>query len=246
MPLTRRKRVKRRGRGPSCFISYAWDNKAHENWVAKLAEALAANGVRVHVDFWETYPGMDIAQYMESQLRSNRLVLLICTRRYAQRANKRQGGVGYETGIVTGQIFRNSRKAKKFIPVLRDGTPGKSLPSFLKHRLFIDFRGRAFKQPLVQLLRFIFNQRARTPPTVGPPPNFAAIILPKKRPKRPPRIAKSARSRVLREKQRELTRLMEAKWPAGSVREERRVERLSNAATHVAALRPSKKRGGGA
>lgn len=59
----------------SCFISYAWEGKRHANWVNHLAKALAANGVFVHVDLCETYPGMEIAKYMESSVRRSSHVL---------------------------------------------------------------------------------------------------------------------------------------------------------------------------
>jgi hypothetical protein len=240
----RASKTRRSSRKPTCFISYAWDGKRHENWVAKLAEALAANGVRVHVDFWETYVGMDIAAYMETQIRKSRFVLLICTPKYSRSANNRRGGVGFETGIVTGAIFRAVRNKRKFIPILRDGSPAKALPTYLMGKLYVDFRMRAFRKPLTDLLRFIFNKPARAQPAVGPPANFEAIVIPRKLARRKPRIAKSQRPRVLRQRQRELTRLIEVSWPVGSARETRRVEKLSHAARDVAALRPGKKRNG--
>src|SRR5262245_41526324 len=94
---------------PSCFISYAWEGKRHEAWVARLAETLAANGVAVHVDFWETHLGMDITQYMESRVRTSTHVLIVCTPKYAKRADGRKGGVGYETSILTGELFSKTR-----------------------------------------------------------------------------------------------------------------------------------------
>ena len=144
---------------PSVFISYSWEGKRHQNWVNKLAQALALNGVVVHVDFWETEPGMDISQYMESNVRDSNHVLIICTPKYASRANDRTGGVGTETSLVTGETFTGTGDKRKFVPILRQGEPAKALPTYLKGKIYIDFRGPAFKAALIALLRHIFDER---------------------------------------------------------------------------------------
>ena len=222
----------------SCFISYAWEGKRHANWVNHLAEALAANGVFVHVDLWETYPGMEIAKYMESSVRRSSHVLTICTTRYADRADGRKGGVGFETSIVTGQIFSGTKNKKKFVPILRQGEPAKALPTYLTGKLYIDFRGRAFRQPLQDLLRHLFDERALKRPHLGKRPNFPTVVLPKKPPARAKRAQKPKQEKaVVRKKQLELKRLMSATWATGSDREIRRVQAISRAATDLPDLR---------
>jgi hypothetical protein len=231
---------------PTCFISYAWEGKRHQNWVSRLAEALALNGVFVHVDFWETHPGMDIAQYMEAKVRRSTHVLIVCTLKYANRANGRKGGVGFETSIVTGEIFNGTRNKKKFVPILRQGDPKKALPSYLSGKLYVDFRGRAFRDPLENLLRHVFDERERKRPNIGKPPEFPNLVLPRKPPAKAKRAHKPRQKKaVFRNKQRELSRLMSATWPKSSDYQIRRGEAISRAATGLLDLReepPRRKR----
>jgi len=83
---------------------------------------------------------MDVTNYMETCIRESDFVLLVCTPIFAQKANVGLGGVGYEKGIVTGEIFADAASPKKFVPLLRKGNPRDSLPSYLKSRVYIDFK----------------------------------------------------------------------------------------------------------
>ena len=125
---------------PKCFISYSWDNDEHKDWVRCLATELQRNGVETRLDQWDTHPGMDVTNYMETCIRESDFVLLVCTPIFAQKANVGLGGVGYEKGIVTGEIFADAASPKKFVPLLRKGNPRDSLPSYLKSRVYIDFK----------------------------------------------------------------------------------------------------------
>jgi len=57
---------------------------------------------------------------METAIRDNDYVLVICTPHYADRSNRRVGGAGYEGDIMTAEVF-TERNHRKFIPVLRSG-----------------------------------------------------------------------------------------------------------------------------
>lgn len=123
---------------PTCFISYSWDNDDHRDWVHKLSEDLRAANIDVSLDR-DVRPGASVTQFMESALRQSDVVLIICTPRYAEKANERIGGVGYETGIVTGELYQLAPE-RKFIPLIRNGNPAASLPTYLADRLGVDFR----------------------------------------------------------------------------------------------------------
>jgi hypothetical protein len=138
---------------PMVFISYSWDSEDHKRWVRELATRLQQNGVEVLLDQWDTHPGIDLALYMEQCVRDANFVLLVCTPKFALRANGVQGGVGYEKTIVTGEIFY-SASSKKFVPILRSGEPSVSIPSYLKTKQFVDFRSDdVFEIGLDTLLR---------------------------------------------------------------------------------------------
>jgi hypothetical protein len=160
---------------PSCFLSYSWDTDEHKAWVIHLAKALVANGVLVHLDLWEALLGLDIHQWMESRVRESEYVLVICTPRYAEKANNRVGGVGVETSVITPELFNSSPSGGRFIPVLRQGETQEALPSYLRSRLFIDFRDDGvFDSKLEDLLRHIYSVPAYPRPPLGKPPKFVS------------------------------------------------------------------------
>lgn len=163
---------------PKCFISYSWDSKEHQDWVRRLAETLHMNGVETQLDQWDLKPGQDMTAFMEYSIRSSNFVLLICTENYATKSNDGSGGVGYEKSIVTGEIFTTTFEQIKYIPVLKGNDAKTSLPSFLKAKLYIDFREESnFGENIEELLRTIYNAPKFEKPTLGEKPNFTKPLL---------------------------------------------------------------------
>ncbi len=164
---------------PKCFISYSWDSASHKDWTRLLAERLHENAVEVFLDQWDLHPGADLPQYMESSVREADFVLLVCTQNFAVKANAGSGGVGYEKTIVTGEIFHSLSSPRKFIPILRSGTPRESLPSYLKSKLYIDFRSDStFSSSLEELLRHLYNSPLHIRPPRGKKPSFGSGSIP--------------------------------------------------------------------
>jgi hypothetical protein len=161
---------------PSCFISYSWDDIEHKGWVLKLATALRSAGVEVLLDQWDVHLGMDLTAFMERAINDSQYVLLVCTPVFAQKANLRRGGVGYEQAVVTGEIFeRGLASEKKFVPVLRRGDSNTSLPTFLKSRVLVDFRSDAnFDDSVERLLRHLHATPITPKPPLGPAPQFGS------------------------------------------------------------------------
>ena len=95
---------------PSVFISYSWDNEDHKNWVLNLAKRLRENGIEVILDRYELQGGKNITHFMERALQSADKVLVIFTPNYKLKADKREGGVGYEYSILNNDIYKNIKK----------------------------------------------------------------------------------------------------------------------------------------
>src|SRR5688572_20345593 len=91
---------------PLVFISYSHDSPEHKRWVAMLAEQLMNNGVDVRLDQWDVGFGDDLPRFMEKSVREADRVLMICTDIYVRKSDDRQGGVGYEAMIVTGELVQ--------------------------------------------------------------------------------------------------------------------------------------------
>ncbi|HEY9207358.1 MAG TPA: toll/interleukin-1 receptor domain-containing protein [Candidatus Methanoperedens sp.] len=164
-------------KNPTCFISYSWDNDEHKDWVRGLATELMHNGIETKLDQWDCHLGMDLTNYMETCVRESDFVLLICTPNYCRKANNGHGGVGYEKNIVTGEIFEGIASPKKFVPVLRKGSPIDSLPSYLKSRMFIDFRNdNTFDLNIKQLIRHLHNSPKYIRPDLGEKPNLSEEV----------------------------------------------------------------------
>jgi len=158
---------------PRCFISYSWDSEQHREWVRKLTVRMRESGVDAILDQFHCKPGTDLAKFMEASVRESKFVLLVCTPNFAQKADAGVGGVGYEKVIVTGEIFAGEAEETKFVPLLREGDAKESLPSYLKSRLFTDFRDDSlFETKLEELLRHFHDEPLYTPPPIGPKPDW--------------------------------------------------------------------------
>lgn len=153
---------------PKCFISYSHESEEHKEWVRNLASKFVENKVTVFLDQWDLKYGHDLPSYMETRIRESDFILLICTPVFAEKANNGDGGVGYEKGIITGEIYQNIHSPTKFIPVLKDGNDVKSLPSYLKGKLYADFRDDSkFEEVFQDILRHIFNDPKYVKPSTN-------------------------------------------------------------------------------
>src|SRR4051794_29184670 len=113
---------------PEVFVSYSWDDADHKQWVADFAGRLRQDGVNAKIDQWELVPGDKLPQFMETAIRANDFVLLVCTPNYKAKADGRKGGVGYEGDIMTGEVLGKGNH-RKYVPILRRGTRDAAIPS---------------------------------------------------------------------------------------------------------------------
>jgi hypothetical protein len=122
---------------PTAFISYSHDDNAHRDWVYQLAKRLRGDGVDVTLDQWALAPGDQLPLFMESAVRENQFVLIVCTPRYKKRSDLRIGGVGYEGDIMTAEALSFGNR-RKFLPILRRGEWKQSAPTWLLGSVYID------------------------------------------------------------------------------------------------------------
>ncbi len=151
---------------PNVFISYSWDDDAHKAWVKSLANLLLENGINAILDDYDTEPGDRLPHFMEDAVSKADKVLIICTEKYKGKADKRQGGVGYEEHIISSELMKGNEK--KFIPILRRGNSNSSIPICLEGKKYIDLskvNDLTFSNIEELVLRGIFEQK--TKPIVG-------------------------------------------------------------------------------
>ena len=122
------------------FISYSHDNESHKEWVEHLAKQLRSDGVNIRLDKWNLKPGADIPKFMENELKSANFTLAICSKSYVQKANRGEGGVGYEKMILSRKLMSNMSN-DKIIPVIINNSGNNNLvPEFLSTKYYVDFR----------------------------------------------------------------------------------------------------------
>jgi hypothetical protein len=156
---------------PRVFISYSWDSDEHREWVLTLATRLRQEGVDVVLDEWNLGLGENRFHFMERSVVSAEFILLVCTPIYAEKSNDREGGVGYESNIITTQIAEKTDK-QKFIPVLRTGDWKSALPVWLKHMVGCNLSADPYSESEYRkLLRTLHRQQA-VAPALGPRPSF--------------------------------------------------------------------------
>jgi hypothetical protein len=164
---------------PRAFISYAWEGDDHQAWVTALAERFQGkSGIEIIYDQWGLPPGADKQHFMEQSVRAQDFVIIICTEKYAERANNRAGGVGSETNLITGEMA-DDLLSKKFIPVLRQGSFNKSLPNYIKTKMGVDLSGDPYKEAEYdRLIRVLHGESIQGPP-IAPKPDFSKKSEPK-------------------------------------------------------------------
>lgn len=161
---------------PRVFFSYSWESDAHKDWVRNFAERLTQNGVNVRLDQWHIGPGQSLTQFMEAEVHASDFALVICTKAYCRKALAREGGVGYEQQIITGNIVAGKPR-EQFIPLVRDGefAPGAecSIPGQFMGVYAVDMRdGVDMDKATETLLRAIFRQPEHKQPAIGSKPTF--------------------------------------------------------------------------
>jgi hypothetical protein len=157
-------------RAPRALLSYRWEGEEHERWVRNLAERLQGeSGVEIIFDQWYLPPGADRTHFMEQGVANSDFVVVICTPGYAERANNREGGVGYESMVITGMLAE-SILDKKFIPVLRGGTWKESMPIYLKPRAGVDLSKTPYSESEYErLIRALHGEPIQPPPLAAKP-----------------------------------------------------------------------------
>ena len=160
-------------RVPKVFVSYSW---TRESFVLDLSERLMHDGIYVVLDKWELKEGQDKYAFMERCVNDPEIskVLIICDKAYADKANRRDGGVGNETEIISGEVY-GKVKQEKFIPIIaecdEDGEP--FVPTYIRNRIYIDLsKEEKYDNQYEQLVRNIYNQPLYIKPQIGVRPSW--------------------------------------------------------------------------
>lgn len=154
---------------PKVFISYSHDSANHKQWVLEFATTLRNRGVDAILDQWDLKPGDDLPQFMEQNLEGADFAVMVCTKRYVEKANAGEGGVGYEKMIMTSSSLTKISD-NNVVPIIREKCDPK-VPTFLKTKLYIDFtKDEDIEYSLDELLRYLLGAPLFTKPEIGSNP----------------------------------------------------------------------------
>jgi hypothetical protein len=161
---------------PKAFISYSWTNLEHEQRIVAWAERLVADGVDVVFDKWNLKAGGDKFHFLEQSatVKSVTHVLVFCDRRYSEKANAREGGVGTESQILSPEVYGKMDQAK-ILPVIceYDAAGRPFMPAFLATRIYFDFSSpEKTNDEWPRLIRHLYDQPLYVKPALGSPPNY--------------------------------------------------------------------------
>lgn len=138
------------------FISYCHDGEAFDGWVGKLASDIRSAGIRVITDQDMAY-GTEMNLFMEKSVADSNRVLIVCTKKYKERADDRSGGVGYESCIITGELV-NDQNTIKFVPIIKEGSGNQYYPRYLGNRWGADMKDpKTYSKVLEKLINDILT-----------------------------------------------------------------------------------------
>lgn len=153
---------------PTVFISYSWDDEAHKDWILNLTKRLFDKGVNVLLDRMELRPGKNMIHFMESSIPKSNKVLIVFTPNYKLKAEKRQGGVGFEYSILNAELYNQITTNEKYIPILKSGNFSESIPAFMQQFIGIDMtKSEAFEEKFNELVYAIYDKPQIEKPKIG-------------------------------------------------------------------------------
>lgn len=165
---------------PRVFVSYSHDSAEHKEWVLNFSTTLRMRGVDVILDQWDLRPGGDLPHFMETHLDSSDFILMICTENYVQKADKGEGGVGYEKMIMTSNLLSKIDQSK-VIPIIRQHGQ-KATPTFMATKLYVDFsEDGEVEYSYDDLLRTLLDAPLFVKPEIGESSFATAQSTPPKR-----------------------------------------------------------------
>lgn len=165
-PQSANETITKNSPNPKAFVSYSWDSQEHRLWVQDLASRLRRDGVETILDQWHLRPGYDKFAFMERAINEADFVLIICSTIYAEKANRRDGGVGYEATIITPSLAGEVTQTK-FIPLLREATWDRAVPHWLKGRIGFDLSGAKYDEAQYQRLLDHLHGMPPAPPPIS-------------------------------------------------------------------------------
>ncbi|MBR2312445.1 MAG: toll/interleukin-1 receptor domain-containing protein [Clostridia bacterium] len=166
---------------PKVFISYAWTSETYINKVASFANSLMQTGIDVLFDKFEMKPGNELNDFMEKSVKDPSVthVLLLLNKTYQEKADKREGGVGKETQILSEELYNNVNQTK-IIPVIFEKGPNNEIykPTYLGSTYFVDLADAdRYDTEFALLVKSIYGETVYRKPELGKTPSWVTEAI---------------------------------------------------------------------
>jgi hypothetical protein len=163
---------------PKVFISYSHDSEEHAARVLKLANDLRRDGVDAIIDQYFTSPSEGWPAWMDTHIREDDFVVMVCTETYYQRVVRKEApcvglGIAWEGSLIYNRVYRDKCDLSRFLPVLLNGGRTDHVPEPLfgaTHYLVETSHGYE------GLLRQVFRRPKAQMPEVGERPALPQLI----------------------------------------------------------------------
>ncbi|WGL28915.1 NACHT domain-containing protein [Pectobacterium brasiliense] len=99
--------------------------------------------------------------FMEKSVRSADYILVVATKRYKQKADNRDGGVGIETYLSSALHWENLTGKDKKTNIIVIGRETESIPDYLKGHLYVDFSVDTDFNDKLNVLKKILNSERK-------------------------------------------------------------------------------------
>ena len=158
---------------PVVFISYAWDDDAHKDWVRKLSDDLRSTyGVYTLLDQYNR-GGANLVNFMLRGIKVSKRVLIIGSPMYAKKLEEGLAtGAVFEDNIINAEIYNGYGK-DKFIPILRRGSFKTSFGSIIGSNVGYDMsKDEKYDEVIEALAADLWDEPEIVAPELAPKPVF--------------------------------------------------------------------------
>jgi branched-chain amino acid transport system substrate-binding protein len=158
------------------FISYSWDSYEHKEKVLNLSNKLREYGIDCQIDRYHLAPPKGWQCWMTDQISESDFVLVICTKKYKLRYEKKeaqeQGRAStWEGGLIATELYSGQGINRKFIPILLSPEGEQYVPQSLQpytvYSLFSDNYDPSIGGECQNLYRHLTNQPDAVAPQLG-------------------------------------------------------------------------------
>ncbi len=129
---------------PTCFVSYAWGDPVHEQWVLRLTDDLCKTDINAVLDqLNNAVIGANVPRFA-SRIEKSDFIIVVGTPSYRQKYENKLSQYGSmvaaEVDLINVRLTGTEEQKTSVLPILLAGEERISFPPLLHRRVYGDFR----------------------------------------------------------------------------------------------------------